>query len=189
MKKDTKKTKKKIEDEEKTIQPDEAQKADLESEASADEENNSKDDELTSLKEQVSSLSDKLIRTAAEFDNYKKRTAREKEDYYKSAICESVSYFLPVLDNLERALIASESNQSDSVLDGVKMIKKQFDDALSSIGVNAIDAVGKEFDPDFHNAVMMEESDMQPNTVIEEFQKGYVYKDKVVRHSMVKVSQ
>ncbi len=139
------------------------------------------------LEEQITALNDKLLRTAAEFDNYKKRTAREKDDFYKMAVCETVLPFLAVLDNLERATAAAE-NSSDGVLDGIKMIQKQFEDTLSAIGVEAIDAVDKEFDPEKHNAVMTEESDKPQNTVIEEFQKGYTYKDKVVRHSMVKVS-
>lgn len=145
--------------------------------------------ELDAAKEQISALSDRLMRTAAEFDNYKKRTAREKDDFYKMAVCETVAPLLAVLDNLERAVIAAEdAGESGSVLDGVKMIKKQFDDALTSIGVNPIEAVGTEFDPEKHNAVMTAESDEAENTVLEEFQKGYIYKDKVVRHSMVKVS-
>ncbi len=145
--------------------------------------------ELELANEKIAGLSDKLMRTAAEFDNYKKRTAREKDDFYKMAVCETISPLLPVLDNLERAVTAAEATASEGgVLDGVKMIKKQFDDALSSIGVVPIEAVGVEFDPEKHNAVMTCESDEPENTVIEEFQKGYIYKDKVVRHSMVKVS-
>ncbi len=145
--------------------------------------------ELDLAQEQISGLSDKLMRTAAEFDNYKKRTAREKEDFYKTAVCDTVLALLPVLDNLDRAIAAAEGSDNDgSVLDGVKMIKKQFDDALNSIGVSAIDAIDCEFDPEKHNAVMTEESDKPENTVIDELQKGYMYKDKVVRHSMVKVS-
>ena len=140
------------------------------------------------LKEQVDGLSDKLMRTAAEFDNFKKRTAREKEDFYKMAVCETVLPFLSVLDNLDRAVIAAESSEDTGMLEGIKMIKKQFDEALTSIGVAPIEAIDCEFDPEKHNAVMMEESDKPENTVIEEFQKGYIYKDKVIRHSMVKVS-
>ncbi len=148
-----------------------------------------KDAELASATEQIATLSDKLMRTAAEFDNFKKRTAREKEDFYKMAVCETVLPFLSVLDNLERALAAAEtSTDAESVLSGVQMIKKQFDDTLTSIGVAPINAVGEEFDPEKHNAVMTAESDEKENTVLEEFQKGYIYKDKVVRHSMVKVS-
>lgn len=145
--------------------------------------------ELDKANEQIAALSDKLIRNAAEFDNYKKRTAREKEDFYKSAVCETVAPLLPVLDNLERAVAAAEdSGESGSVLDGVKMVKKQFEDALKSIGVEPIEAVGEQFDPEKHNAVMTADSDEDENTVLEEFQKGYIYRDKVVRHSMVKVS-
>lgn len=145
--------------------------------------------ELELAQEQINGLSDKLMRTAAEFDNFKKRTVREKEDFYKMAVCETVLALLPVLDNLDRAIIAAEDSDNDgSVLDGIKMIKKQFDDALNSIGVSQIEAIDCEFDPEKHNAVMTEESDKPENTVIEELQKGYMYKDKVVRHSMVKVS-
>ncbi len=145
--------------------------------------------ELDAANEKIAGLSDKLMRTAAEFDNYKKRTAREKEDFYKMAVCETIAPLLPVVDNLERAVSAAENSGDDgSVLEGIKMIKKQFDDALSSIGVEPIAAVGNEFDPERHNAVMTEDSDEAENTVIEEFQRGYIYKDKVIRHSMVKVS-
>ena len=144
----------------------------VENPKNADESEDSKDSEKSELdkaNEQISALSDKLIRNAAEFDNYKKRTAREKEDFYKSAVCETVAPLLPVLD-------------------GVKMVKKQFEDALKSIGVEPIEAVGEQFDPEKHNAVMTADSDEDENTVLEEFQKGYIYRDKVVRHSMVKVS-
>lgn len=164
----------------------------VENPKNADESEDSKDSEKSELdkaNEQIAALSDKLIRNAAEFDNYKKRTAREKEDFYKSAVCETVASLLPVLDNLERAVAAAEdSGESGSVLDGVKMVKKQFEDALKSIGVEPIEAVGEQFDPEKHNAVMTADSDEDENTVLEEFQKGYIYRDKVVRHSMVKVS-
>lgn len=164
----------------------------VENPKNADESEDSKDSEKSELdkaNEQIAALSDKLIRNAAEFDNYKKRTAREKEDFYKSAVCETVAPLLPVLDNLERAVAAAEdSGEIGSVLDGVKMVKKQFEDALKSIGVEPIEAVGEQFDPEKHNAVMTADSDEDENTVLEEFQKGYIYRDKVVRHSMVKVS-
>ena len=164
----------------------------VENPKNADESEDSKDSEKSELdkaNEQIAALSDKLIRNAAEFDNYKKRTAREKEDFYKSAVCETVAPLLPVLDNLERAVAAAEdSGECGSVLDGVKMVKKQFEDALKSIGVEPIEAVGEQFDPEKHNAVMTADSDEDENTVLEEFQKGYIYRDKVVRHSMVKVS-
>lgn len=145
--------------------------------------------ELDAANKKIAGLSDKLMRTAAEFDNYKKRTAREKEDFYKMTVCETVAPLLPVIDNLERAVSAAETSGDDgSILEGIKMIKKQFDDVLTSIGVEPIEALGNEFDPERHNAVMTEDSDKPENTVIEELQKGYIYKDKVIRHSMVKVS-
>lgn len=144
---------------------------------------------LEKAEESVANLTERLMRTAAEFDNFKKRSAREKDELYSIAVCEAIAKILPVLDNLERAVAASEdSGDVGSVLDGVKMIKKQFEDALGEIGVAPINAVGQPFDPEKHNAVMTAESEQPENTVLEEFMKGYVYKDKVVRHSMVKVS-
>lgn len=144
---------------------------------------------LEKAEESIANLSDRLMRTAAEFDNFKKRSQREKDEVYSNAVCDTVEKLLPVLDNLERAITASVDSGDDSgVLEGIKMVKKQFEDSLSSIGVVAIDAVGKPFDPEKHNAVMTAESDEEENTVLEEFMKGYLYKDKVVRHSMVKVS-
>ena len=144
--------------------------------------------ELELAEESIASLTDRLMRTAAEFDNYKKRSIREKEDLYGTAVCDTVAKFLPILDNLERAVATGSESAEDSVLDGVKMIKKQFEDTLTSIGVSPIEAVGNPFDPEKHNAVMTEESDAEENTILEEFMKGYLCKDKVIRHSMVKVS-
>ena len=139
--------------------------------------------------ETIANLSDRLMRTAAEFDNFKKRSSREKDEVYGNAVCDTIEKILPVLDNLDRAIISTDENSdASSVLEGVKMIKKQFEDALTSIGVSPIEAVGNPFDPEKHNAVMTAESDEDENTVLEEFLKGYTYKDKIVRHSMVKVS-
>lgn len=145
--------------------------------------------ELEKAEESIASLSDRLMRTAAEFDNYKKRSAKEKNEIYGNAVCDTVAKLLPVLDNLERATISSEQTLNpEAMLEGIKMVKKQFADALADIGVAPIESVGEPFDPEKHNAVMTEESDKDENTVIEEFMKGYTYKDKIVRHSMVKVS-
>lgn len=144
---------------------------------------------LEEAEETISNLSDRLMRTAAEFDNFKKRSSREKDEVYGNAVCDTIEKILPVLDNLDRAILSTDENSDAiSVLDGVKMIKKQFEEALASIGVSPIDAVGNPFDPEKHNAVMTAESDEEENTVLEEFLKGYTYKDKIVRHSMVKVS-
>ena len=144
---------------------------------------------LEEAEETIANLSDRLMRTAAEFDNFKKRSSREKDEVYGNAVCDTIEKILPVLDNLDRAIISTDENSdASSVLEGVKMIKKQFEDALTSIGVSPIEAVGNPFDPEKHNAVMTAESDEDENTVLEEFLKGYTYKDKIVRHSMVKVS-
>ena len=144
---------------------------------------------LEKAEEDIANLTDRLMRTAAEFDNFKKRSQREKDEVYSNAVCDTVGKLLPILDNLERAIsTCSDGENEASILEGVKMIKKQFEDALSAIGVSAIEAVGSSFDPEKHNAVMTAESDEAPNIVLEEFMKGYLYKDKVVRHSMVKVS-
>lgn len=145
--------------------------------------------ELEKAQESVAVLSDRLMRTAAEFDNFKKRTAREKDEVFGMAVCATLEKLLPVLDNLERAVAAGEdSGEASGVLEGVKMVKKQFEDALTAIGVTPIQAVGQPFDPERHNAVMTQESDQPENTVLEELMKGYLYQDKVIRHSMVKVS-
>ncbi len=144
--------------------------------------------ELELAEENIANLTDRLMRTAAEFDNFKKRSQREKEELYAIAVCDTIEKLLPVLDNLERAVAVDPETADTTVLDGVKMIKKQFDDALTTLGVAPIDAVGSPFDPEKHNAVMTEESDKEENTVLEEFMKGYLYKEKVIRHSMVKVS-
>ncbi len=133
---------------------------------------------------------EKLQRLAAEFDNFKKRTAREKEALYSDAVCDVTSEILPVLDNLERALQAcSKENDLQALKDGVELVFRQMKGALKKIGVEEIDCVDSGFDPQLHNAVMhVEDEELGQNVVVEEFQKGYCYKDKVIRHSMVKVA-
>lgn len=142
------------------------------------------------LKAELERMKDKMMRHAAEFDNYKKRTAKERDELYAMGVCDTVEKILPVRDNLERAVTAADGAGGEETLaDGVKMILKQLDDVLSAIGVEAIKTVGETFDPEKHNAVMHEENgEYGENTVSEELMKGYMYKDKVVRHSMVKVA-
>jgi molecular chaperone GrpE len=146
--------------------------------------------ELEEKNKQCADYLDKLQRIAAEFDNYKKRSAKEKETVYIDAACDIVKAFLPVLDNVERALKAIPDDESTkSIRDGVEMILKQFKETFKNIGVEEITAVGQTFDPMLHNAVMHVEDDSYGhNTVVEEFQKGYMYKEKVIRYSMVKVA-
>ncbi len=167
------------------------QEPDLEVEEPAEQEPAPEEasDALSKAQESIAKLSERLMRTAADFDNFKKRTGREKDEIYSNAVCDTVEKILPVLDNLARAIAAGEqASDKDSVLEGVRMIQKQFEDSLSSIGVSAMETVGEAFNPEYHDAVMTEESDQAENTILEEFQKGYLYHDKVVRHAMVKVS-
>lgn len=140
---------------------------------------------------EIEQLKDKLLRHAAEFDNYKKRASKEREDLYAMSVCDTIEKILPVKDNLERAVAAAENAEGEaSLADGVKMILKQLDEVFSAIGIEPIKSVGEVFDPELHNAVMHEENDeFGENTVSEELMKGYIYKQqRVVRHSMVKVA-
>ena len=135
--------------------------------------------------EQIEELKDKLTRQMAEFDNFRKRTEKEKSAMYEIGAKDIIEKILPVVDNFERGLGAvTEEQKEDSFVSGMEMIYKQIMTTLDSVGVKAIEAVGNEFDPDFHNAVMH----VEENIVVEEFQKGYTYRDTVVRHSMVKVA-
>ena len=140
--------------------------------------------------EKIEELTDRLQRTMAEFDNYRKRTEKEKASMYIIGAKEVVEKILPVIDNFERGLASATPEQkADPFVDGFDKIYKQLCKTLEDMGVKAIEAVGKEFDPDFHNAVMhVEDENVGENIVVEEFQKGYMYRGFVVRHSMVKVA-
>ena len=123
----------------------------------------------------------------AEFDNYRKRTEKEKSSMYIIGARDIVEKMLPIVDNFERGL--AQAPEEDPFAEGMKMIYKQMMTAFDEMGVKPIEAVGKEFDPNLHNAVMhVEDESVGENIVVEEFQKGYTYKDFVVRHSMVKVA-
>ncbi len=131
-------------------------------------------------------LYDKHLRTLAEYENYKRRTQKEKDETYQNAQVSTVAQLLPVLDNLERAVMAEESSPFK---DGVEMIVKQLLETLGKMGVSEIEAVGKPFDPNVHNAVMhVDDEELEENVIVEQFQKGYMLNDKVIRHSMVKVA-
>jgi molecular chaperone GrpE len=133
-------------------------------------------------------LYDKYLRITAEYDNFRKRTAKEKEGIYSDAVIDVLKNILPVLDNIERAVQFADSSEPEKVSDGVKMIYSQFMNSLSKIGVEEILAAGEKFDPEIHNAVFHEEDESQPdNTVTEVLQKGYIKNDKVIRPAMVKV--
>lgn len=137
--------------------------------------------------QQIEELTDRLKRSMAEFDNFRKRTEKEKSDMYIVGAKEIIENMLPVVDNFERGL--AQAPEGDAFAEGMQMIYKQLMTTLEGLGVEVIEAVGKEFDPDFHNAVMhVEDEEAGENIIVEEFQKGYIYKGFVVRHSMVKVA-
>ena len=132
-------------------------------------------------------MKDLYQRLAAEFDNYKRRTQKEKEAIYVDSVADTIKNILPIIDNFERAL-ATDTDNAESIKEGMEMIYRQLKDAIKKQGVEEIPSVGEKFDPTVHNAVMHGEDDEQEeNVVVEEFQKGYKIKDKVIRHSMVKV--
>ncbi|MCI5901587.1 MAG: nucleotide exchange factor GrpE [Blautia sp.] len=143
--------------------------------------------EKDKYEQQIEELTDRLKRSMAEFDNFRKRTEKEKASMYIIGAKDIVEKILPVVDSFERGL--AQAPQDDPFAEGMKMIYKQMMTALEETGVKAIEAVGTEFDPNFHNAVMhVEDENVGENIVVEELQKGYTYKDFVVRHSMVKVA-
>ena len=140
--------------------------------------------------EQIAELTDKLKRQLAEFENFRNRTDKEKSQMYAVGAKDVIEKILPVIDNFERGLKSSPEDQKGGpVASGMEMIYKQLITVLSDLGVTPIEAVGQEFDPNLHNAVMhAEDEGLGENIVAEEFQKGYKYKDTVLRHSMVKVA-
>ena len=139
---------------------------------------------------QIEDLTDKLRRQMAEFDNFRKRTEKEKSGMFEMGAKSVVEKLLPVVDNFERGLASvPEDQKEDPFVAGVDKVYKQLLTVFDELGVKPIEAVGQPFDPNFHNAVMHVEDDEQgENVVVEEFQKGYMYHDSVVRHSMVKVA-
>lgn len=139
--------------------------------------------------ETIEVLTDRLMRQMAEFDNYRKRTEKEKAGMYEVGAREVIEKLLPIVDNFERGLATVENPEADPFADGMNKIYKQLMKTLEDMGVSAIEAKGQEFDPNLHNAVMhVEDEELGENIVADEFQKGYKYKDTVVRHSMVKVA-
>ena len=172
-------------DSEKEIQPEEGEETEPKKKKLF-EKKNKKDKK----DEQIADLTDKLTRQMAEFDNYRKRTEKEKSAMYEIGAKDVVEKILPVVDNFERGLQSvAEENREDPFVQGMDKIYKHLMTTLEEIGVKPIEAVGQEFNPDFHNAVMhVEDEELGENVVAEEFQKGYMYRDSVVRHSMVKVA-
>lgn len=150
----------------------------------------SQEDELLSLKEQVEESENKYLKLYAEFENFKRRNRQEAELNSKYKDQKFAENLLPVLDNLERALAIDGTDESFIALNkGVEMVYKNLVETLEKHDIKAIDALNQPFDPNFHQAVMTEASDSESDIVIEEFQKGYILKDRVIRPTMVKVSE
>ena len=140
--------------------------------------------------EKIEELTDRVRRQMAEFDNFRKRTEKEKTQMFETGAKSIVEKILPVVDNFERGLAAvTEEEKGTPFVEGMEKIYKQMMTVLEEAGVKPIEAIGQEFDPNLHNAVMhVEDEEFGENIIAEEFQKGYTYRDSVVRHSMVKVA-
>lgn len=147
--------------------------------------------QINALTAEKASLYDKLLRRQAEFENYRKRVERERSELYQHGRDDVLLQFLPVVDNFERALSSLETSEGDAeaLKHGVELIHKQFKDALSKFGLEAVEAVGQTFDPHVHEAVTTEATDKhKENTVIQEFQRGYRIGDRLLRPAKVKVA-
>ena len=140
--------------------------------------------------QQIKDLQDRLVRNMAEFDNFRKRTEKEKANMFDMGARSVAEKLLPIVDNFERAMTATPAEgEGKAFADGIAMIYNQMTKTLEDLGVKPIDCVGKDFDPNLHNAVMhIEDESLGENVVAEELLKGYMYKDGVLRHSMVKVA-
>lgn len=189
-----KETKKDLEDtvlEEENVaeRPSETDEATETSEAVSQEpeEKSSKKPKKDKRDEKIEELTDRLMRQMAEFENYRKRTEKEKSQMYTSGSKDAIEKILPIVDNFERALACESSDEAFK--DGMDKIYRMLVKNLEDMGVTPIEAVGKTFDPNFHNAVMhIDDDSFGENEVAEELQKGYMYKDTILRHSMVKVA-
>jgi len=145
--------------------------------------------ELERLTNENAELKDQLLRTLAEFDNFRKRSQKEKDSIYPDATAKAVNAFLPVKDNFERAFLMEDQGDPQEFIKGMHMVLAQLESGLASLGVTEMGQVGDAFDPSLHNAVMhTEDESFGENVICEVFQKGYMLNDKVVRHAMVKVA-
>ena len=187
---------------EETAKTEDAQEAETDTEEATETEENSgeaskekkkffgKKEKKDKKDEKIEELTDRITRQMAEFDNFRKRSEKEKSQMYEIGAKDIIEKILPVVDNFERGLDSiPEEEKGSPFAEGMEKIYKQLMTTLDSIGVKPIEAVGQEFNPDFHNAVMhVEDEELGENVIAEEFQKGYMYRESVVRHSMVKVA-
>lgn len=143
--------------------------------------------DIKKMQEDLDNTTDRLKRLMAEFDNYKKRSSKEREQLYNTLVADIMTAFLPIMDNLEKA-ISAETNDSN-YKQGMELVAKQFKDVLNSFGLKEIEAVGKIFDPSLHEAVSsVQDDNKQSQEIVEEYRKGYMIGDRVIRHSMVIVN-
>lgn len=149
------------------------------------------DEEFIALQEEYAQLNDKYLRTVAEYDNFRKRTAKEKTAIYTSSLTDVCKAWLPVLDNLDRAVEAAKiaDAEQQGMLEGIEMVQKQAVETMKQLGVEEIDCQGKEFNPEYHEAIAhIDDEKYEENTIIEVIQKGYIKDEHVIRHSMVVVA-
>ena len=146
------------------------------------------DVDIQKLKDDLDNTTDRLKRLMAEFDNYKKRSAKERDQLYNSLVADIITAFLPVMDNLEKAIMAN--TEDANYKQGMELVAKQFKDVLNRFGVQEIETTGKIFDPSLHEAVSsVQDETKQSQEIVQEFRKGYKLGDKVIRHGMVVVNQ
>jgi len=170
------------------IEPNEAK--DQSDETKEQELINKLEKDIVHLQQEKDEIYEKMIRLQAEYDNFKKRTQKEKQSERKYKAQEVVNELLPAIDNFERALQVEVTGETASFLEGMEMVYRQFKDALTNQGVEEIETVGTEFDPNIHHAVMqVEDEEKDSNIIVEELQKGYMLKDRVIRPAMVKVNK
>lgn len=158
-----------------------------------DKENNTEElmEKISQLEKEIEEITDSLKRLAAEYDNYRKRTAKEKDDIYINATVCLLETFLPVFDNMELAKENAENQNTDKadLKKGIELIYRQFREVLDKLDINEIESIGETFDPELHDAVMHVVDDKHgENEVVDVLKKGYIFKDKVIRHSIVKVA-
>lgn len=181
---------------EKAVQEETREETKAEETSQAAEEQQSPEEFLAALQKQLEEKQekcdeylDKCQRLAAEYDNFRKRTVKEREQIAVDSVADTIELLLPVMDNLDRAMQAIADEPDSSIKQGVEMVARQIQEAFDKIGIQKIPAQGVPFDPNLHNAVMhVEDDQLAESVVVEEFQTGYMYKEKVIRHSMVKVA-
>ncbi len=186
-KKEAEESPEEVEDKEGT---EEASQVSEEAPAEEGKEETSEDGKKDKMQEKLDELNDKVMRQMAEFDNFRRRSEKEKQAMFETGAKSVIEKLLPIVDNFERGLAAiPEEEAKTAFAEGMQKVYRQLMDELEKLEVKPIEAVGQEFDPNFHNAVMhVEDEEAGENVVVEELQKGYMYRENVVRHSMVKVA-